>query len=509
MQEVAGSNPVVPTNVKVNLTDLVYLPRPRRISDHTRPVTEPQGYRLRINPAGTEIEAPDAAGRFYAEMTLRQVRRQCGEHLPVGEIEDWPDFPVRGVLLDISRDKVPTMETLFGLVDELAEWKINHLELYTEHTFAYRNHRTVWKHASPMTGEEIERLDAYCRERFIELVPNQNSFGHFERWLTHPPYQHLAAGTHRTCLDPAKPASLALLGELYGELLPHFTSRKFNVGCDETYGIEGRVYLNFLLKVYELVARHGRKMHIWGDVLRGRSELPHDVVVLQWGYEAEHVFTDPGRPFYVCPGTSSWNSITGRTDNCLANLRHAAASAADGYLIADWGDNGHWQYQPVSYLGFAAGAAVAWGGNVDIIPALDTHVFCDAAGVMGRLAYDLGNAYLKTGKIVKNATSLFQLLHRDGPEIPPNLAVTREYIQSVVAPLGNARMQRADAALIQAEFSNAARMLTWACDRGLGVRRDAQEILTEHRRLWLARNRPGGLADSTHVLERRLRECPP
>ncbi len=66
---------------KVNLTDLVYLPRPRRISDHTRPVTEPQGYRLRITPAGTEIEAPDAAGRFYAEMTLRQIRRQCGDEL--------------------------------------------------------------------------------------------------------------------------------------------------------------------------------------------------------------------------------------------------------------------------------------------------------------------------------------------------------------------------------------------------------------------------------------------
>ena len=38
-------------------------------------------------------------------------------------------------------DIMPAMETLFGLVDLLSEWKVNQLQLYTEHTFAYRNHR--------------------------------------------------------------------------------------------------------------------------------------------------------------------------------------------------------------------------------------------------------------------------------------------------------------------------------------------------------------------------------
>ena len=95
-------------------------------------------------------------------------------------------------MLDISRDKVPTMATLFSLVDLLAELKINQLQLYTEHTFAYRNHPAVWAKASPMTGDEILQLDQYCRERFIELVPNQNSFGHMEQWLKLPQYRDLA-----------------------------------------------------------------------------------------------------------------------------------------------------------------------------------------------------------------------------------------------------------------------------------------------------------------------------
>src|SRR5205085_841863 len=106
-------------------------------------------------------------------------------HLPELRINDSPDFAVRGIMLDISRDKVPTMPTLFALVDLFAELKINQLQLYTEHTFAYANHPDVWRDASPMTPDEIKTLDAYCRTKFIELVPNQNSFGHMERWLKH------------------------------------------------------------------------------------------------------------------------------------------------------------------------------------------------------------------------------------------------------------------------------------------------------------------------------------
>jgi len=199
------------------LQNLVLLPRPRHITPlpgvcnaaHSTPRTEirsgngipAQGYRFRISKKGVAITASDAAGAFYGAMTLRQIQRQCNGALPACEIEDHPDFPARGVLLYISGGKVPTMETLFALIDDLAEWKINHLELGIEHTFAYRNHRKVWARASPMTHMEIRKLDAYCRERFIELVPHQQSFGHLARWLELPRYRKLAE-------DPKKPFGL-------------------------------------------------------------------------------------------------------------------------------------------------------------------------------------------------------------------------------------------------------------------------------------------------------------
>ncbi len=118
-------------------------------------VAQPQGYQISIRPAACLLIGHDPAGLFYARQTLVQLRRLFPDSLPCLEIRDFPDFPVRGVMLDISRDKVPTMPTLFSLVDRLAEWKVNQLQLYIEHTFAYRGHEEIWRSADPMTAEEI------------------------------------------------------------------------------------------------------------------------------------------------------------------------------------------------------------------------------------------------------------------------------------------------------------------------------------------------------------------
>src|SRR5688572_10251828 len=414
-------------------------------------IARPQGYRIEIAPGRIDLIGHDQAGLFYARQTLVQIRRQYAIELPIGTIEDWPDFAVRGVMLDVSRDKVPTMATLFGVIDLLAEMKVNQLQLYTEHTFAYTQHREVWKDASPLTAKEVRQLDQYCRARFIELVPNQNSFGHMERWLRHSRYEPLAEkpdgftfpwGTRHAggfSINPLDPRSLELIEGLYDELLPNFTSRLLNVGCDETFDLglgkskaeverrgKERVYLEFLLKIYDAVKRRGRTMQFWGDIILHKPELipelPKDVIALNWGYDADHPFAKETRafayagvPFYVCPGTSSWLSITGRTDNALANLKSAAAcglaNKAVGYLNTDWGDLGHLQYLPVSFLGFAAGAAYAWcyeaNTDLDIARALDVHVFRDSANVMGQLMHDLGNVYQAVKTPMGMSTRLF------------------------------------------------------------------------------------------------------
>jgi len=551
-------------------------------------IRRPEAYQLTISAGQIGIAAHDAAGAFYAANTLKQIARQCaGESaLPCLRIEDWPDFPHRGVMLDISRGKVPTMETLYALVDMLSEWKLNQLQLYLEHAFAYRDHPDVWREVSPMTGEEMLALDAYCRERFVELVPNQQSLGHLERWLVHPRYVHLAEtpegfdapwGWFPTpfSLSPAEPGSLELLAGLYDELLPHFSSRQFNVGCDETFDLSlgksravcqergvGRVYLDFLLKIHALLRGKGRTMQFWGDIILHHPELipelPDDAIALAWGYEAQHPygeqcerFRQANIPFYVCPGTSSWDSIAGRTDNAIANIRSAAeqglAHGAIGCLICDWEDGdgddaqGHWQHLPMAFLGYTYGAAVSWAleanRNLDVPRALDLHAFQDAAGVMGRLVYDLGNAYQRPGVLLHNSSILFMLILQ--PDQPvgqgwtagltvDGLERTWQYVDRVMQPLFKARMARPDAGLVVAELRIAADLLRHACRLGiarlqtdggaiaeipattrLSLADELTTILADYRTLWLARNRPGGLAESSRRMERLLAEYHP
>src|SRR6185437_16241030 len=98
----------------------------------------------------------------------------------------------RGVMLDISRGKVPTLKTLFHLVDEISTYKINMLQLYTEDTFCSRRHPRIGQGSGALSAEDIVALDLYCRERHIELVPCLQSFGHMRKILELPDYAHLA-----------------------------------------------------------------------------------------------------------------------------------------------------------------------------------------------------------------------------------------------------------------------------------------------------------------------------
>jgi hexosaminidase len=579
-------------------------------------IPQVEGYQLAVRDGHILIRGADASGVYYGVCTLRQMLMQHGKSLPAVTINDWPDFPARGVMLDISRDKVPTLETVIHLVDRLSRLKINQIQLYMEHTFAYQKHPEVWAEASPFTGQEILELDAFCRQRHVELVPNQNSLGHMERWLKFGRYKPLAEApdgydmpwrrnNKPTSLNPIDPRSIELMSELYAELLPHFSSKKFNVGGDEPWELgkgrsreekerigEGRLYLNYLLKLYEQVTLRRKQMMFWDDIIVKYPELvpelPYDVIAMVWGYEANHPFDErcalflgSSIPFYVCPGTSSWNTFAGRTDNTIGNLRNAAINGlmhgGIGFLNTDWGDYGHWQPNSVSDLGFAYGAAVSWAQdtnlNLDLPPLLDWFVFEDRAGVMGQLAYDLGNLYQIPGHARFNGHALVDILRapasafqeqrrlwdqlrapgedawqtlvrlygmmQSGDTGSVDVDLLREMQVSlgtyglliadaasfrqaiaetdrILAQLNNSDMRRPDASLIKAEYALAGDLIKHAARRGLfllgessvsagELKRELGGMIARFQENWLARNRPGGLADSLtrfdHALE--------
>jgi len=568
---------------------IILLPQPRRL-DLTggesipfaapfRTVTDaslpPEGYRLTLDNGKITLASSTSAGAFYGRQTLTQLRRQYPAGVPALRIEDWPDFPHRGFMLDVSRDRVPTMATLFHLVDLLAEWKVNQLQLYTEHTFAYRQHRDVWEHASPLTATEIRELDKYCRERFIELVPNQNCFGHLERWLKHDRYRPLAEAPdgfdspwgHRPApfsLCPTDPKSETLIAELLGELLPNFSSRQVNIGCDETYDVgqgrsraacerrgRGRVYLDFLQRIIAIAQRDGHTVQFWGDILQHHPELlpeiPPGVTALEWGYTANHDFdgrcgllAKAGVPFYVCPGTSAWDSLSGMLVNAKANLLNAAVQGkrhgAVGYLNTEWGDSGHWQQWPIALPPTAYGAAVSWAvdtnRDLDLPATLSCHVFRDHTGLMGRIACELGCLNQTARSYESNGIGFaLMLLYPDSPATDGRcregkLACFYRALAAVARlrnELQRVKMDRPDADLLRAEFEFTFAIVAHSCHMGLAraeflapttaaipadrrrqLALELEPLIAEYRRLWLLRSRPGGLIDSVARFEKVL-----
>jgi hexosaminidase len=517
-----------------------------------------EGYRLSVTDGGVEVAAANVAGARNGLRTLTQLVRQYGLRLPTLVAEDQPDLAVRGLMLDVSRTKVPTMDTLYALLERLAELKVNHLELYMEHTFAYRDHREVWEDASPFTGAEILALDARCRDLGIDLVPNQNTLGHLTRWLRRTRYSALAECPDGSefpwghmgpfSLAPALPESLTFVEGLLDELLPQFTSASVNIGFDEAYDVgqgrsralveregKGRVLVDFLAKVCAYVEASGRTPLYWADmVTRHHQEeipnLPADGVALEWGYSADHDwprFVEPlaaaGRPFYVCPGTSSWRSFVGRNEAGEANIRAAAEAArrfgAGGLLNTDWGDEGHMQPLPVSYWGYALGAALAWGPSLpaDFDRAVGLHMFGDPSGEAGRVANRLGRIHARTtGERPPRAEDAFLTLALFRPGhlaelraalAPDALERVRAEVADGVVAVSRLGLATKDAGLVRQEFSQAADALGLACDV-LDTRISAAACLEhlgawreEFRRLWVQRFRPGGLGESLAFLD--------
>jgi hypothetical protein len=548
-----------------------------------------QGYAIAADRQGIRVDHADAAGRRYAEDTLAQLRRSHGA-LPGLQLRDAPDFATRGYLLDVSRDRVPTRESLLLLVGRLARLRFNHLELYTEHAFAYPGHEVVWRDASPITPDDVHWLDALCLEHGIELSANQNTFGHLERWLRHDAYRGRAEapdgwdtrwGARRppAVLAPT-PANADFALGLVRELMRHFTSRRVNIGCDETFELgkgrsraavasrgRGRVYLDHLLRLLEGLHADDREVLFWGDILRSHpelvAELPRrDTVALVWHYEAPteaaslaaplrtalegvgiddaalggfgalvEPFAASDLPFWVCPGTSAWNSLVGRLPNARANLRDAVdvgrARDAAGFLLTDWGDNGHHQPPAVSLPPLLDAAGLAWNAALhrdrDLAADLDEILFEDAGGGLGAACVAMGALGAETGLSAWNASPLFAELVGSGPlgslgaPDAGRVGAVLERIEELQRGLEHAQPGGSDGALVVRELRQALRLVrqgAWRLSRRAGgpapdaatLREDLREAIAEQRVCWLARSRPGGLADSLGRLEARLED---
>ncbi|SHG20966.1 Fn3 associated [Salegentibacter echinorum] len=344
-----------------------------------------QGYWLKIEEDQIKLIANTEKGLFYGVQTLKQLIKSVkNKSLPALEITDWPALEYRGWMDDISRGPIPTLEFTKDAIRKLSEYKLNFLNLYTEHTL--RNEK--FADIAPLdsfTPEEINELEEFAAKYHVVLIGNQQAFGHMEEILKNPFYDEIA--DNKWNLNPGSPATYEFLDEYLGDAAKAYDHPFFNIGADETDGLgSGKakalvdslgmeaVYAMHINKLDDILKKHGKRTMMWGDIAVNHQEiidqLPKDLIILSWGYDPRDSFDkailpfkESGFDFMVAPGVRSWSEIYPNLDVAVKNIanyvRDGKEYGAMGMINTAWDDDGETLFN-ANWHGIIWGAEMAW-----------------------------------------------------------------------------------------------------------------------------------------------------
>ena len=355
-------------------------------------------YTLDINEMDIVITAPDDEGLFYGLQSLVQLyrfnyRADFEEwqyvKIPCCQIFDTPDYQYRGWMIDISRGPIPTMEYLKRQIRTMAEFKLNTLTLYTEHTFV--SEAFDYAPADGLTAEQIRELEDYAKEFYVQIIGNQQCFAHFEKILSNPKYEYLADTKYN--LNPAIPETYDFLKTLLKEETAAYSSPMFNINCDETESLgtgkaakyvktvgASEAYIRHILKVNDIVKSYGKRTMMWADIVlkdkKIQEKLPKDITMLVWSYAPSESFIgmikpikEAGYDFWVVPGVSMWSTVFPSMSSYEKNIANFARDGhrfgAQGLLNTAWNDSGEASLNSVWH-------AMAWGAEMSWNPTRHT-----------------------------------------------------------------------------------------------------------------------------------------
>jgi hexosaminidase len=348
-----------------------------------------EGYMLSVGPEIVVVAGASAAGVFYGLQTLKQLVRgnKADAYIQGVRIVDWPAMRWRGVSDDISRGPVPTVEYIKRQLRTFAAYKLNMHSFYMEHTFASKAHPLIGPEGGSLTPDEIRELVAYARSYHIEIVPEQQTFGHLHKALRFEKYNPLAETPYGDVLSPQQEGTYKLIADWYRELNELFPGKFFHIGEDETFELGegqsreaarvkgvGAVYFEHLNRVRDLLKQYDRKLIFWGDIALNHPDLigniPKEMIVANWDYGPKDDYTNRIKPFkdagleqFVCPGVWGWNQIFPNVDasskNIINFVRDGQAAGAMGMLNTTWDDDGESLFE-MTWYGIVLGAAASW-----------------------------------------------------------------------------------------------------------------------------------------------------
>ena len=353
------------------------------------PAMRDEGYVI-VNAGSTiTVIGATASGVFYGAQTVKQLVSGTGPRatLDLASIRDWPAMRYRGFHDDLSRGPVPTLDFMKRQLRTFATYKLNVYSPYFEHTLEYRADPLIGPPGGTISRADVAELVAYAKRYHIDVIPEQEAFGHLHHALKYELYSTLAETPHGHVLAPGQPGSMALIKSWFAEIDTLFPSKFVHIGADETFELGrgqtaeriardsiGPVYLGFLRDIVEQIKKPGKKYLFWGDVAVNHPNLvrslPKEMVAVAWSYGAEKSFdreitpfTNAGIETWVAPGVSSWNRVYPNNNIAFVNIRNFVRDGqrlgATGLLNTSWDDDGESLFGQ-TWAGVLFGAAAGW-----------------------------------------------------------------------------------------------------------------------------------------------------
>lgn len=267
-----------------------------------------EGYAIKITDR-VAASAPTTTGLYWSTRTLLQLAEQNQERsLPQGVIRDYPDYPLRGFMIDCGRKFIP-MSYLQDLVKIMAYYKMNTLQVhlndngfkqYFEHNWdktyaAFRLESDTYPGLTARDGsyskKEFIDFQKQAASNFVEIIPEIDVPAH-SLALTHYKPEIGSKEYGMDHLDLFKPETYEFVDALFKEYLegdnPVFVGKRVHIGTDEYSNAKKDVvekFRAFTDHYIRFVEGFGKQAVVWGALSHAKGDTPvksEDVIMNAW-----------------------------------------------------------------------------------------------------------------------------------------------------------------------------------------------------------------------------------
>ena len=348
-----------------------------------------EGYILLADARGVIVSAPTASGLFYGVQTLRQLLFHSANGLFIKgvAIRDWPAMRYRWQQDDWARGPIPSLEYAKQQIRILSEYKMNGYCIYAENNYESTLHPVINPYGGTLSAAEMKELVAYGKIYHVEVIPQQQTFGHLHYVLRQELYSDLGEKRGSQILSPTEEGSYQFVNDYLSEVIPMFDSPFVHIGCDETFEL-GRgkskelvansshadVYLSYLKRIAALAPLKDKKLLFWGDIAlsdpQKLDQLPKNMIAVAWDYLAREnysiflkPFADRHIPTFVAPaafyGGRVFPDYLSHMNNIRDFVRDGQKYGSIGMLNTSWDDLGEDLFD-MGWYGVVFSGACAW-----------------------------------------------------------------------------------------------------------------------------------------------------